>query len=774
MFKLITPYRAVNKKHDEHGAALLFAVMASLIGLALAFILMATTTQNLNVAFFNTKDLRIQTANDSAVESAIQLINSGYDYRIHNELNPYVTQKTITVGANIEVVSRTEWWVQKFDLTNTNACLKDLQGYTPGTVEYLVVGAGGSGGNHLGAGGGGGGFVSGETILTAGEHSVIVGAGGFSVTGYQAGVDGQDSQFANIVAAGGGGGGAVSDIGLSLLPNSGGSGGGATKASGSTATILGGLGTPGQGNQGGDTTGAALTTAAGSGGGGASASGNSAENNVGGSGGNGLSSNITGVSIFYSGGGGGAAASGGTAGAGGSGGGGSGGLGVATAGSGINNTGGGGGGGYDGTSSTSGAGGDGIVVVRYPIEISGTTIEMLATGGEETEETIDNIKYKIHSFNIPGENVFNLISTGEPKHLCGLTITATTTTPYYSDEDTLTTKTTLVPMQYSLSQIVDNIIQYSPSGESIFRTGIYAKNNLRLNEDTKLYSYFANDTLNGASAVLTSSLSIKKATLSAGNSLIVDSSSISNGDLQTATIEAKNNTEGVYLYADCSINDNDCLAQIVNKQNHQTIFTSHNDWMDSVCNNNYKTNLNLNETIPEGITCVDGDVSLSRNTILGTYDNPSILIVTGNVLFLPDTVLNENRTPRLLQIYTEGNIDYTATTDETSSINALIAATGSNSSINLNASATNASLIFYGNIIGHNITTNGDVTIWQEISSKFIDNSDNKTLYQKANKRYVNYSQKPFNLSGMGRVFGEKITSESIRSENVNPQGGDN
>lgn len=774
MFKLITLYRAYKKQHNEQGAALLFAVMASLIGLALAFILMATTTQNLNVAFFSTKDLRIQTANDNAVDAAIQLINSGYDYTLHDELNPYITEKTITVNSTLEVTSRTEWWAQKFDLTNTNACLKDLQGYTPGEVEYLVVGGGGSGGNHFGAGGGGGGFVSGETILTADEHIVVVGAGGTSVTGHTPGVNGQDSQFANIIAAGGGGGGAVSDIGLALLPNSGGSGGGATKASGVTSLILGGLGTPGQGSKGGDTINTALTIAAGSGGGGANTPGGLAAENAGGSGGNGLASSITGVSVFYSGGGGGSAASGGAAGAGGSGGGGSGGLGSATAGSGINNTGSGGGGGYNGATSASGAGGNGVIVIRYPIEINGATIDMLATGGEESEETVDNIKYKIHSFNIPGENIFNLISTGEAKHLCGLTITATTTTPYYSDEDILTTRTTLVPMQYDSSQISNNMIQYAPAGESIFRTGIYAKNNLTLNDGAKLYSYFANDTINGASAVLTSSLSIKKATLSAGNSLVTNSSGIVNADLHTVTVEAKSNTDGTYVYADCSINSNDCGSKIINKQNHQTIFSSHNTWMDAVCENNYQINLNLNETIPEGITCIDNDVALSRNIILGTYDNPSVLIVTGSVSFLPETILNENRIPRLLQIYAKGSVDFTSIANQTASINALIAATGSNSNITLNATTSNSSLTFYGNLIGNNVTTNGDITLWQELSSKFIDSENGETIYQKANKKYVNYSQKPFSLSGMGRVFGEKITTESIQSENVNPQGGVN
>jgi hypothetical protein len=766
MFKLRTLQKA---RAEEKGAALLFAVMASLIGMALAFILMATTTQNLNVAFFSVKDLRLDSENKTAVATAIELINSGYDYSVHDEANPYIITKTITVNSTVETVSRTEWWVDKIDLINTNKCVRNPQNYIPGTIEYLIVGGGGSGGNNIGAGGGAGGFIEGETILAAGEYTVLVGSGGASVSGYQKGENGQDSSFLTFTASGGGAGGAVSETGELILPQSGGSGGGATKPSGYNTATNGGLGTPGQGNNGGETAETSLASPAGSGGGGANISGSAASNGVGGAGGNGLSSNISGFSVFYAAGGGGSAPTGGTSGAGGSGGGGSGGIGQTQGADGIPNTGSGGGGGYDGVNSMSGSGASGTVIIRYPIEIDGVQIEAIATGGTITDETVDNIQYRVHSFNDTGEGTFNFISTGESNHLCGLNIIATTTMPYYSDEDILKTSTILTPMHYNSASINSNIIQYAPDGVSLFRHGIYANNNISLNGTTKLYSYYYNDILNGAMPVLTPSLSLGIATLAAGNSVEVTSLDTTAADIQSVTLGIKETINEISSYATCLINDLPCSNKLSNKQNHQIIFDDHNSWIEDTCQNNYVESFGLMEPLESGITCVQSNVSLSKNTVMGEYYNPSILIVDGDVTIVSGAELNMDRTPRLLQIYATGDIEIVAQEGSESSIYGLLAATGPESSITITSTASNSSVNIYGNMVSNNITTDGNVTIWQELSSKFIKNG-NKIIYQKISEKPIEYKQKPFNLSGMGRVFGEKINPESLESENINTQ----
>jgi hypothetical protein len=240
---------------------------------------------------------------------------------------------------------------------------------TEGEVEYLVVagGGGGGGGQYHGGGGGAGGYrssVQGELsgrnsaaeprfVVTAQSYPVVVGAGGTNPANNRGG-NGGNSVFSNVTAIGGGGGGNYS-IGGGL---NGGSGGGAEYNNNTPGT-----GIAGQGNNGGFGSGSGPNYGAG-GGGGAGAVGGSGGSSFGGNGGAGLSSLISGSSVFYGGGGGGSTYQGGTPGSGGVGGGGAGSVANAT--SGQNNTGGGGGGG-ERSGSVGGAGGSGIVIVRYPL-----------------------------------------------------------------------------------------------------------------------------------------------------------------------------------------------------------------------------------------------------------------------------------------------------------------------------------------------------------------------------------------------------------------------
>lgn len=230
-----------------------------------------------------------------------------------------------------------------------------------GNVEYLVVAGGGGGGSGAssgaGGGGGAGGMLTGSTSVLAQSYAITVGSGGSGTVG-AFGTNGSDSLFGSIVTAiGGGGGGYNLQNGLD-----GGSGGGASGGGGQ----LGGMGTIGQGYNGGDNFAGHGVS---SGGGGASEVGFNNTSSSGGNGGDGLSSSISGVSTFYAGGGGGAAnipsaeLGEGTGGVGG------GGNGGATGQNGQTNTGSGGGGSDRGTLSglqqKPGDGGSGIVIISY-------------------------------------------------------------------------------------------------------------------------------------------------------------------------------------------------------------------------------------------------------------------------------------------------------------------------------------------------------------------------------------------------------------------------
>jgi hypothetical protein len=237
-----------------------------------------------------------------------------------------------------------------------------------GTVEYLVIGAGGEGGEY-GGGGGAGGYLSGSTSVSATAYPITVGlgtkhpsSGSYNLNGARGG----NSVFSSITATGGGGGGSWDGGATSSLD--GGSGGGMEgHASG------GGGGAGGAGGNG--TGGAQRPTRAGTGivgQGFPGGLGYSAPAATSGNGGIGLASSITGSSVVRAGGGGGGTHQG-TSGIGGSGIGGNG-----EAGSGpsaavkntapTENTGSGAGGHQDDTQNSSYIkGANGIVIIRYPI-----------------------------------------------------------------------------------------------------------------------------------------------------------------------------------------------------------------------------------------------------------------------------------------------------------------------------------------------------------------------------------------------------------------------
>ena len=210
-----------------------------------------------------------------------------------------------------------------------------------GFADVLVVGGGGGGGSGIGGtssagGGGAGGFLSvSNAYLEAGSLTVVVGAGGTSISSLN-GDNGVSSRLnAYYGVGGGGGGGRYGGIG----GLAGGSAGG-----GSMNASYTGVAVSGQGNVGS----APISSTAGGGGGGAGAA---ATNDNGGAG---LASSITGSSVTYAGGGGGDP----------SGSGGAGGGGAGTGVSGTANTGGGGGG---ASSGVAGTGGSGIVIVRVAV-----------------------------------------------------------------------------------------------------------------------------------------------------------------------------------------------------------------------------------------------------------------------------------------------------------------------------------------------------------------------------------------------------------------------
>lgn len=168
-------------------------------------------------------------------------------------------------------------------------------------LDYLIVGGGGGGAS--GGGGGGGVLQATNFAVTGGNaYAVSVGAGGNGGAGGVGGqpttaTNGGSSVFASVTALGGGSGGQSNSVGTT-----GASGGGARYDC--TAITCAGIGTIGQGTNGAPAT-AGSYGGGGGGGGAGSAGGNTLRSHIGGRGGDGLQSSITGTATYYGGGGGG-------------------------------------------------------------------------------------------------------------------------------------------------------------------------------------------------------------------------------------------------------------------------------------------------------------------------------------------------------------------------------------------------------------------------------------------------------------------------------------
>lgn len=253
------------------------------------------------------------------------------------------------------------------------------------TVKALVVAGGGGGGyssstspGSIGGGGAGGFLYDTAVQISTGSYSITVGSGGaLSTDNYVKGSNGGNSSFSTLLAYGGGGGGSR----YSNQGQNGGSGGGSAFTS--PGYPNGGLGTPGQGNDG-----ASGGTYRG-GGGGAGAAGS--EKN----GGAGTANSISGTSVTYAGGG----------------------AGLGTPGSGSTNPGGGGDAKNPSVGGSSGQ--NGIVIIRY------TTADFCTcTGGTKTTDGSETI----HTFTT--SDTFSLVfaSTEAVEDITYVSVTANGTT----------------------------------------------------------------------------------------------------------------------------------------------------------------------------------------------------------------------------------------------------------------------------------------------------------------------------------------------------------
>ena len=261
----------------------------------------------------------------------------------------------VTITGGTLVATNGDYKTYRFDPADTSFTAAGC-----GTIDALLVGAGGGAGAQIGGGGGGGGVIKLLGITPVfGSNTISIGTGGAGgPNGSSPASNGGNTTAFGYTAFGGGAGG----TGNVSNGSNGGSGGGCGIQSGPTPGVqcTKGLGTAGQGQDGGDNNGTGGINSGG--GGGCGTAGGVPSGITSGYGGDGCADSITGSSVYYGPGGGGGGTSffsrnPGTGGAGQGFGGGSGGYAGAGA-QGLGPGAGGGGGGFNNATNPAGGAGD--------------------------------------------------------------------------------------------------------------------------------------------------------------------------------------------------------------------------------------------------------------------------------------------------------------------------------------------------------------------------------------------------------------------------------
>ena len=112
-------------KNEEDGAAIIFGLLLSLVGFALAYVMMLSAIQTINVANASVTTNRLQSAAETGINDALSMINSGYDFTGNTIGNTFKGKDRIIQADNTESANiRWEWWVEPIDLTNRDECVK--------------------------------------------------------------------------------------------------------------------------------------------------------------------------------------------------------------------------------------------------------------------------------------------------------------------------------------------------------------------------------------------------------------------------------------------------------------------------------------------------------------------------------------------------------------------------------------------------------------------------------------------------------------------------
>jgi hypothetical protein len=346
---------------------------------------------------------------------------------------------------------------------------------------------------------------------------------------------------------------------------------------------------------------------------------------------------------------------------------------------------------------------------------------------------------------------------------CGYYLYSKATMPSISDTATMTVRAILVPTPISTAaKTVNGAITYSANDVSLARHGIYGLNGVQIGNKVELYTYYSVDTLAGAPLPKLSSESSNKFSLATNSSLLITNPSFTDARIAAYNLYRTGDfVDGSPQYSTCLFSGKVCNDTKLNKQAYNFTLSGHNSSLTSICPT-FNATVTSSSTIPQGVTCANGNVTLDSNNISGSVNNPSILIINGDLNIAPNAQININKAPHFLRIYVNGDVNWSVSANSTSNISAIIIASRSDKgNININSSLETSQINVYGVLVGNTINVSGKVALWQDLNTKYLKNSTDSVAYQFYSLEVTNSVRDNIPISIIGDVYGGEITVDS-------------
>ena len=420
---------------------------------------------------------------------------------------------------------------------------------------------------------------------------------------------------------------------------------------------------------------------------------------------------------------------------------------------------------------------DALSLINSGYDFTGNTIENPFKGKdritqEDNTETA-NIRWEWWVEPIDLTNRDECAKTGTSNTFsCGYYIYSKASMPVLDENAEVITRGILIPTPIkSATQTQTGDITYSSRGGSNFRHGVFGLDYVNMGSNVKLYSFQstedstvrkpslvpdANGLMQPGADSLPSSVnkSSKTASVASNQSIVLNNTSNANQQVSTFNLYRSGVTvNSLTPHASCMIGSDSCDTLKINEQDYSYDLSEHSSWIDTICPS-YSPAANFSATsqIPMGLTCLEGDVTLDKNYIAGTSQLPSIFVVKGNVTFAAGADLNPYASTQAFQLYVkDGNITNIAAENGKIKFAGTMLATSTlpdKGEINLAATPNGDSITIYGALAANKVNLGGDITIWQDVNTKYIKNGED-SYYQLFSLKVVSSTRSATDTGGI-------------------------